>query len=48
MQPDLVNVDTALLLELVRPLATVLVLGILPLGAHALLEEVVIGLESEL
>lgn len=48
MQPDLVDVDIALLLELVRPLATVLVLGILPLGADALLEEMIIGLESEL
>ena len=48
MQPDLVNVDTALLLELVGPLATMLVLGVLPLGADALLEKMVVGLESEL
>ena len=35
-------------LEGVRPTATVLVLGVLPLGAHAALEEVVIGLLGEL
>lgn len=48
VQPQLVDVDAALVLELVRPLATVLVLGVLPFGSHTSLEEVVIGLESEI
>jgi hypothetical protein len=45
VEPKLIDVDAALVLEAVGPLATVLVLGILPLGAYALLEEVVVGLE---
>lgn len=47
MQPQLVDVDVALLLELVGPLAAVLVLGVFPLWPHAGLEEVVVGLEGE-
>lgn len=47
MQPQLIDVDVALLLELVRPLAAVLILGVLPLGPHAGLEEVIVGLEGE-
>lgn len=47
MQPQLIDVDAALVLELVGPLAAVLVLGILPLGPHAGLEKVVVGLEGE-
>jgi hypothetical protein len=45
VEPKLIDVDAALVLEAVRPLATMLVLGILPLGPHTLLEEVVVGLE---
>lgn len=48
VQPHLVNVDVALVAEGVRPLAAVLVLGILPLGADVLLEKVVVGLEGQL
>ena len=48
VQPKLVDVDRTLLLELVRPLSTMLVLGILPFGSHTLLEEMVVGLESQL
>ena len=48
VQPEIVNVDVALVLEAVGPLSTMLVLGILPFGAHSLLEEVVVGLEGEL
>lgn len=48
VKPELVNGDVTLLLELVRPLATMLVLGVLPLGANASLEEMVVGLESQL
>lgn len=47
VQPQLVNVDAALVLELVGPLAAMLILGVLPLGSHAGLEEVVVGLEGE-
>lgn len=38
VEPEFVNVDVALVLEAVRPLAAVLVLGVLPLGPHTLLE----------
>lgn len=48
VQPQLVDVDVALLLELVGPLAAVLVLGVFPLRPHAGLEEVVVGLEGEI
>lgn len=48
VQPQLVNVDVALLLELVGPLATVLILGILPLWSYASLEEMIVGLEGEI
>lgn len=48
VQPQLINVDVTLLLELVGPLATVLVLRVLPLGSHAGLEQVVVGLEGQL
>lgn len=47
VQPDVVDVAVALLLEAVRPLATVLVLRVLPLGADALLEQVVVRLECK-
>lgn len=48
VQPQVVDVDAALVLELVRPLAAVLVLRVLPLRSHALLEQVVVGLEGQL
>lgn len=48
MEPELINWGGALVFELIGPLAAVLVLGIFPLGADALLEEVVIGFEGEL
>jgi hypothetical protein len=48
LEPKTVDVDIALVLVLVRPLATVLVLGVLPLGADTLLEEMVVGLERKL
>lgn len=48
VQPDVVDVAVALVLEAVGPLATMLVLGVLPLGAHTLLEEMVIGLEGQI
>lgn len=48
VQPDVVDVAVALVLEAVGPLATMLVLGVLPLGAHTLLEEMVIGLEGKI
>lgn len=48
LKPQTVDVDAALLLVLVGPLATMLVLGIFPLGADAGLEEMVVGLEGEL
>lgn len=47
VEPDIVNWDAALVLELVGPLATVLVLWILPLWLDALLEHVVVGLKSK-
>ena len=47
VQPDLVDVDTLLIAEGVGPFAAVLVLGVFPFGAHALLEEVVVSLEAK-
>lgn len=47
LQPQLVDVDAAFVLELIGPLAAVLVLGVLPLGPHALFEEVVVRLHGE-
>lgn len=47
MEPELIDWDVALLLELVGPLSTVLVLLILPFGSDAFLEEVVVGFEGE-
>ena len=47
VQPKIVDRNRALVLELVRPLATVLVLRVLPLRSYALLEEVVVGLEAQ-
>jgi len=47
VQPERVDIDGFLVLELERPLAAVLVLGVFPLGPYVLLEEVVVGLERE-
>lgn len=47
VQPQVVDVDAALVFELVGPFATVFVLRVLPLRSHAGFEEVVIGLEGE-
>lgn len=47
VQPEIVNRDRALVLELVGPLATVLVLRVFPFRSYALLEEVVVGLEAK-
>jgi len=46
MEPELINVNQSLVLELVRPLSTVLVLLILPLWTNTFLEEVVVRLEG--
>lgn len=47
LEPQTIDIDVALVLILVRPLATVLVLGILPLRADTFLKKVVVGLEGE-
>jgi hypothetical protein len=48
VQPQRVDVDAALVLELIGPLAAVLVLLVLPLGLDAGLEEVVVRLLGQL
>jgi hypothetical protein len=48
VQPERVDVDGLLVLELECPLAAMLVLRVFPLGSYALLEEVVVGLEREI
>lgn len=47
VEPQSVDVDGLLVLELEGPLAAVLVLRVLPLGSHTLLEEVIVGLERQ-
>jgi hypothetical protein len=47
VKPELVDRDAALVLELIRPLPAVLVLGILPFWSDTFLEEMVIGFEGE-
>lgn len=47
VQPEGVDVDCLLFLELESPLSSVLVLLVFPLGSDALLEQVVVGLECE-
>ena len=48
VQPQVVDVDQLLVAEGVGPFAAVLVVGVLPLGADAGFEEVVVGLLGEL
>lgn len=48
VEPDVVDWHATLVLELIRPLPTVLVLSILPLRSDALLEQVVVGLQGEI
>jgi hypothetical protein len=45
VEPKCVDVDGLLILELERPLAAVLVLGVFPLGTNAPLEEMVVRLQ---
>lgn len=47
VQPELVNVHGGLVAPAVGPFATMLILRVLPFGADALFEEVVIGLLGE-
>jgi hypothetical protein len=47
VEPERIDVDCLLVLELEGPLATVLVLAIFPFGADALFEEMVVGLECQ-
>lgn len=47
MEPEVVDGYGSLVLELIGPLATVLVLRVFPFRSYALFEEVVIGLETE-
>lgn len=48
MKPHVVDRNVALVLELVRPFATVLVLDILPFWSHPFFEEMIVGLQSKL
>lgn len=48
MKPHVVNRNAALVLELVRPFATVLVLDILPFWPYSFFEEMIVGLQSKL
>lgn len=48
VQPESVNVDSFLILELESPFAAVLVLRVFPLWAYALLEEMIVRLEREI
>lgn len=47
VKPQLVDIDAALILEAVRPLSAVLVLGVLPFWPDTLFKEVVVGLECK-
>jgi hypothetical protein len=48
VEPQVVDVNGLLVLELVGPLATMLVLRVLPLGSDAMLEEMVIRLDGKI
>jgi hypothetical protein len=47
VEPESIDVDGLLVLELESPLAAMFVLYIFPFGSDALLEKVVVGLERE-
>lgn len=47
VEPEVVNVNAALVLELIRPLSAVLILRVLPFRSYTLLEEVVVGLQLQ-
>lgn len=47
VEPEIVDRYGALVFERVGPLATVLVLGVFPLGTDALLEEMVVGFQAQ-
>jgi hypothetical protein len=47
VEPQFVNGDIPLLLELIRPFPSVLVLYVLPFWSNALLEEVIVGLQGK-
>lgn len=46
MQPELVDRGSTLVLELIGPLAAVLVLRVFPFGTDAFLEKMVIGFKG--
>lgn len=48
MQPELVDRGRALVLELIGPLAAMLVLRVFPFGTDPFLEEMVVGFKGEL
>lgn len=48
MKPHVVDRNAALVLELVRPFATVFILDILPFWSYSFFEEMVVGLQSKL
>lgn len=47
VKPKLVNVDQLLVLERVRPLSTMFVLGVFPFRPDAFLEEMVVGFQAK-
>ena len=47
-EPQIINIDSLLILELERPLAAMLVLRILPFRANTTLKEMVVGFECKL
>lgn len=48
MEPEGVDVNCFLVLELEGPLSSMLILNVFPLGAHALLKQVVVRFQREL
>jgi hypothetical protein len=48
VEPELIDWDVTLLLELVGPFSTVFILLILPLRSNAFFEEMIVGFEGEL
>lgn len=47
MQPEVVDRGSALVSELIGPLAAVLVLRVFPFGTDTFLEEMIIGFKSQ-